>query len=176
MTVVNRGIYRKSTKAAVFIDAANVIYSQRTLKWQIDFKRLMDYFRTNYKLHGVYFYYAYIRDDQKQQKFFSKLRDWGYKIRTKEVKVIRQSDGTFLKKGNLDVELTIDAVKQISSYSTVVLMSGDSDFHALVNYLQSKNKKVVVISSKGHVSFELLKAANKYINFNELREVVERKI
>ena len=174
MPVVNKIIYRKSTKAAVFIDAANVIYSQRTLKWQIDFKKLMGYFKSNYKLDNVYFYFAYIKDNKKQEGFFNKLRQWGYKIRTKEVKLIKQLDGTILKKGNLDVELTIDAVKDLRFYSTAVLMSGDSDFHALVQYLQKRDKKVVVISSKGHVSFELLKAADKYINFNQLREFVER--
>lgn len=174
MPTINKIIYRKSTKAAVFIDAANVIYSQRTLKWQIDFKKLMDYFRTNYQLDNTYFYFAYLKDDKKQQDFFNKLRQWGYKIRTKEVKLIRQSDGTILKKGNLDVELTIDAVKDLKFYSTAILMSGDSDFHALVKYWQYREKKVVVISSKGHVSFELLKAADKYINFNKLRGFVER--
>ncbi len=174
MPIVRKIIYRRSTKAAVFIDAANVIYSQRTLKWQIDFKKLMDYFKKNYQLDNVYFYFAYIKDDKKQQNFFAKLRQWGYKIRTKEVKLIRQHDGTVLKKGNLDVELTIDAVKDLRFYSTAILMSGDSDFYALVRYLQKRDKKVVVISSKGHVSFELLKAADKYINFNQLRELVER--
>ncbi len=88
--------------------------------------------------------------------------------------MIRQTDGTILKKGNLDVELTIDAVKDLGFYSTAILMSGDSDFHALVRYLQNKAKKVVVISSKGHVARELLNSADKYINFNSLREVVER--
>ncbi|MBI3486226.1 NYN domain-containing protein [Candidatus Daviesbacteria bacterium] len=174
MSTVKKIIYRQSTKAVVFIDAANVIYSQKSLKWQIDFKKLMNYFKNNYQLDNVHFYFAYIKDDKKQQGFFDKLRQWGYKIRTKEVKLIRQTDGTISKKGNLDVELTIDAVKSIKFYSTAILMSGDSDFHALIRYLQSKNKKVVVISSKGHVSYELLKAANKYINFNNLREFVER--
>ncbi|OGH15651.1 MAG: hypothetical protein A3C22_00045 [Candidatus Levybacteria bacterium RIFCSPHIGHO2_02_FULL_37_10] len=174
MPIIKRIIYRQSTKAAVFIDAANVIYSQRTLKWQIDFKKLMDYFKNNYQLDHVYFYFGYLKDDKKQQGFFRKLRRWGYRIRTKEVKLIRQADGSILKKGNLDVELTIDAVKDLKFYSTAILMSGDSDFHALVRYLQNKNKKVVVISSKGHVSYELLKAADKYINFNTLRELVER--
>ena len=134
----------------------------------------MDYFKKNYQLDNVYFYFAYLKDNKKQQSFFNKLRQWGYKIRTKEVKLIRQSDGTILKKGNLDVELTIDAVRDLKFYSTAILMSGDSDFHALIKFLQGKNKKVVVISSKGHVSFELLKAADKYINFNSLREFVER--
>lgn len=134
----------------------------------------MDYFKNNYQLDNVYFYFAYLKDDKKQQGFFEKLRQWGYKIRTKEVKLIKQTDGTILKKGNLDVELTIDAVKDLKFYSTAILMSGDSDFHALIRYLQGKNKKVVVISSKGHVAYELLKAANKYINFNKLREFVER--
>ncbi len=174
MPTINKIIYRQSTKAVVFIDAANVIYSQRTLKWQIDFKKLMDYFKNNYQLGNVYFYFAYIKDDKNQQGFFNKLRQWGYRIKTKEVKLIRQKDRTVMKKGNLDVELTIDAVKDLKYYSTAILMSGDSDFHALVKFLQNKNKKVVVISSKGHVSFELLKAANKYINFNSLRGLVER--
>lgn len=174
MPIINRIIYRKSTRAAVFIDAANVIYSQRTLKWQIDFKKLMDYFKDNYQLDNVYFYFAYLKDDKKQQDFFKRLKQWGYKIRTKEVKLIRQTDGTTQKKGNLDVELTIDAVKDLKFYSTAILMSGDSDFHALVKYWQYSGKKVVVISSKGHVSFELLKAADKYINFNSLRGIVER--
>ena len=174
MPVINRIIYRKSTKAAVFIDAANVIYSQRTLKWQIDFKKLINYFKKNYQLDNVYFYFAYLKDNKKQYGFFKKLKQWGYKIRTKEVKLIRQNDGTFLKKGNLDVELTIDAIKSLKFYSTAILMSGDSDFHALVKYWQFKSKRVVIISSKGHVSFELLKATDKYINFNKLRDFVER--
>ena len=176
MPTVKRIIYRQSTKAIVFIDAANVIYSQRTLGWQIDFKKLMDYFKKNYQLDNVYFYYAYIKNDAKQQGFFDKLKQWDYKIKTKEVKLIRQKDGTVMKKGNLDVELTIDAVKEIKYYSTAILMSGDSDFHALIKYLQGKNKKVVVISSKGHVAKELLNSADKYINFNSLRDLVERVI
>lgn len=174
MPVANKIIYRKSSKAVVFIDAANVIYSQRTLKWQIDFRKLMNYFKTNYRLDNVYFYFAYLKDDNKQQSFFNKLKQWGYKIRTKEVKLIRQSDGTILKKGNLDVELTIDAVKDLKFYSTAILMSGDSDFHALVKYWHYKEIKVVVISSKGHVAKELLNSADKYINFNSLRVIVER--
>lgn len=174
MPTVKEVIYRPLTKAIVFIDAANVIYSQRTLKWQIDFKKLMDYFKSNYKLDKVYFYFAYIKNDKDQQKFFNRLKQWGYRIKTKKVKLIRQKDGTILKKGNLDVELTIDAVSDLDHYSTAILMSGDSDFHALVRFLQSRHKKVEVISSKGHVSIELLRAADKYVNFNKLRDLVER--
>lgn len=175
MPVIRKILYRKNTKASVFIDAANVIYSQQTLNWQIDYKKLMDYFKINYKLSNVFFYFGNIKENKNQQKFFNKLKQWGYKIRTKEVKIIRQKDGSLLKKGNLDVELTIDAVNTLQSYSTLILMSGDSDFHALIKFVQQRNKKVVVISSKGHVSKELLVASDKYINFNILREFVERK-
>src|SRR5581483_2706921 len=92
----------KHPRATVFIDAANVIYSQYTLKWKLDFEKLMAFFKLNYKLDNVYFYYAYLKNDDKQQKFFNKLRGWGYKIKTKEVKIIHQKDGTLMKKGNLD--------------------------------------------------------------------------
>lgn len=174
MSIVRKILYRQQTKVAVFIDAANVIYSQRTLGWQIDFKKLYSYFDKNYKLDSVYFYFAYVKENSKQRGFFDKLRSWGYRIRTKEVKIIRQKDGTFIKKGNLDVELTIDAIRILQNYSTAVLMSGDSDFNSLIKYLQYRKKKVIVISSKGHVAKELLNSADKYINFNSLREIVER--
>lgn len=172
MPVLNKLI--KTSRVAIFIDVANVIYSQRTLKWQVDFKKLMDYFHNNYQLNGVFFYFCYIKEDKKQQGFFEKLKKWGYRIRTKEVKIIRQKDGTLLKKGNLDVELTIDAIKSLNQYTTAVLLSGDSDFEPLIKYLQGKKKRVVVISSKGHVSKELLQAADEYVNFNKLRDFVER--
>lgn len=174
-----RKIIKKNTKSltrvAVFIDAANLIYSQKTLGWKIDLHKFMKFFRAKYNVQRANYYYAYIKSDKKQQSFFKKLEMFGYRIKTKEVKVIRQKDGTSFKKGNLDVDLTIDAVKSLDSYSKAIIVSGDSDFASLIKYLQYRKKKVIVISSKGHVARELLMCADKYINLNSLRQEIERK-
>lgn len=178
MRPIRRMVKKQSaylTRVAVFIDAANLIYSQKTLGWKIDLERFMKFFRAKYQVQRANYYYAYIKNDNAQQKFFKKLEGFGYRIKTKEVKVIRQKDGTSFRKGNLDVDLTIDAVKSLDSYSKAIIVSGDSDFVSLVKYLKYRNKKVIIISAKGHVARELLKCSDKYINLNTLREEIERK-
>ena len=75
-------------------------------------------------------------------------------------------------KGNLDVELTIDVLKNIPQFDTLVLMSGDSDFAALLDTVKEARKRVIVmVSTKGHVSRELLERA-KYVNLKKLRDEI----
>lgn len=160
-------------KVAVFIDAANIIYSQRTLKWHISFKKLAKYLKSSCNLIVLNFYYASREENQKQKIFFSILKDSGYKIITKQVKLIKQEDGTILVKGNLDVELALDAFEQAEFYDSIILLSGDSDFETLLKRLRSKNKTVLVISARKHIARELINISNKYIPLNQLRSEIE---
>jgi uncharacterized LabA/DUF88 family protein len=104
--------YARGT-ACIFIDASNIYYSFKQLGWKIDFVKLKDYFKYNVQqLVGIYYYSAYDPDYPKQSKFLDFLEMIGYTVRKKKVKFIKDSnleDGGF-HKGNLDVELTIDAV------------------------------------------------------------------
>src|SRR5205085_1328535 len=94
----------------VFIDAANILYSQQTLGWKVDFKKLKEYFERETDLKGIHFYTGNVGSNDKQQKFLQKLTGYGYKVTAKEVKRIKVSRNTFEWKGNLDVELTIDVI------------------------------------------------------------------
>lgn len=55
-----------------------------------------------------------------------------------------------------------------------VLLSGDGDFESLIKFLKSYNKYCLVISTKGHVSIELIRQA-KFIDFKKLRNEIELK-
>lgn len=92
----------------------------------------------------------------------------GYVVKAKEVKRIRLEDNTFEWKGNLDVELTIDVLGNINNFDTLILMSGDSDFAALLDTVKAQMKRVIV---KGHISKELLDRA-KYINLKKLKDQI----
>lgn len=118
----------------VFIDAANILYSQQTLRWRVDYKKLKEYFE-------------------------------------KEVKRIKVSKSSYEWKGNLDVELTIDAFGNMDNFDTLILMSGDSDFASLLDAVKTRYKRVLVMSTKGHVAKELLDRA-KYINLKKLKEQI----
>src|SRR3989338_2003692 len=97
-------------RAMVFIDAANMLYSQRTLQWRIDYKKLSDYFKKECLLQNIYLYTGHVGDNQKQSAFLQKQTGFGYHVKAKEVKRIKISKDTYAWKGNLDVELTIDVI------------------------------------------------------------------
>jgi len=153
----------------VFIDAANILYSQQDLHWRVDYKKLKEYFEKECDLKGIYFYTGRLGENSKQSSFLEKLSKLGYIVKAKEVKRIKVSRDTYEWKGNLDVELTIDVIANLNNFDTLILMSGDSDFAALLDTAKNQKKRVLVMSTKGHVSKELLERA-KYINIKKLKD------
>ena len=78
------------------------------------------------------------------------------------------------RKANFDVEIALDAREFVNSYDTLVLFSGDSDFDYLVKMLRERGKRVIVVSSRHHISKELIKSCNKYIDLKKLKLHIER--
>ncbi len=115
-------------------------------------------------------------DDEKQDNFFTVLKKTGYKLITKPLKIISQLniEKGDLRKANFDVEIAIDALDLLSKYDTLILISGDSDFDSLVKRLKKAGKRVIVVSSRYHISKELIDSCNKYIDIKKLRKYIER--
>lgn len=162
-------------RTVVFIDAANLESSVKHLGWWIDYEKLFSYFKDNTELAGIR-HYCVRHDDERQDKFFTVLKRTGYKLITKPLKVITEADKFKgdLRKANFDVEIALDAYLLSDSFDTLVLFSGDSDFDYLVRRLREKNKKVIVISTKYHISKELIASCNKYVDLKKLRPYIER--
>lgn len=158
----------------VFIDAANILYSQQTLGWRVDYQKLKKYFERECDLKGIFFYTGNVGENHKQGLFLEKLKSFGYQVTAKEVKRIQVGRNTYEWKGNLDVELTIDVIKNLSNFDTLVLMSGDSDFAPLLDTVRASHKRVIVMSTKGHISRELLERA-KYLNLTKLENQIAYK-
>ena len=155
----------------VFIDAANILYSQQTLRWRVDYKKLKEYFERECSLRAIYFYTGRVGENYKQNSFLKKLESIGYVVKAKEVKRIKVSKSAYEWKGNLDVELTIDVLGNINNFDTLILMSGDSDFAPLLDAVKAQHKRTLVMFTKGHVSKELLDRA-KYVNLRKLRDFI----
>lgn len=157
----------------MFIDAANILYSQRSLGWRVDYKRLKEYLESECDLGGIFFYTGNVGDNQKQSAFLGKLERLGYFVKAKEVKRIKLKHDTYEWKGNLDVELTIGVLNTIEEFDTMILMSGDSDFAPLIDAVKNRGKWVLIVSTKGHVAKELLDRA-KYINLKRIKDRISR--
>jgi len=172
MTAIN---WEKLKRTMLFIDASNIYYSQRTLGWQIDYQKVINFFSTKANLKAAHFYSGTVTHLAPQQKFLQKMRQFGYIVKTKEVKWIKTNQKKIIGKGSLDIELALDLTHKTRQYDTALLFSGDSDFAPAVAFIQSKQKQVIAFSSRGHISRELARQANRYIPFESLKQFIQRK-
>ena len=161
-------------RAAVYIDGANLFFTQRHLGWQIDFSRLMAFFMSGYaSVQANYYVPASEPISEENAAFTRVLTAHGYRITSKPVKkIVNKETGVMVMKGNLDVELVVDALSAADQYDTFILFSGDSDFLPLLRALKEKGKEVLVYSTQGLSARELL--AEPGIAYHDLALLKER--
>ena len=66
---------------------------------------------------------------------------------TKATKEFVDQTGRRKIKGNMDIELAVDAMEMAATIDHMVLFSGDGDFRSLVEAVQRKGVRVTVIST-----------------------------
>ncbi|MFH1030547.1 MAG: NYN domain-containing protein [bacterium] len=159
-------------KVYIFIDAENIFYSQRTLGWRISYEKLMAYFKKECGDEIKCFIYTGIDETNlRQRKFLDMLDINGYIIRSKVAKKIRISKNNFKWKNNLDLELAFEMVDTIKNYDTAILMSGDSDFYVPIDRIKQQRKRIIVMSTRGSISMELLERA-KFIDLRKIKKEI----
>jgi uncharacterized LabA/DUF88 family protein len=171
-----------SNSVYVFIDASNLWEAQKAKGRFFDYTKLCDFlkqkhFATTIK---IFYYSAYPAEGTRsyaldgKHKFFTFLKKGlDFTVRKKELKriaIITEAGEVIEEKGNMDVEMTIDAIHYAQQYDTAVFFSGDSDFLALVTYLRRGGKKVFVYSSRNNISEELRTSADGYIDVLRIGE------
>lgn len=166
----------------VFIDAANVWDVMKSKTKLVDYKNFENYFSKSFKASKVKFFYydAYPKTGTRdysldgKHKFFTYLKKGlGFEVIKKELKrifIVREDGESVIEKGNMDVEMTIDAIHNIKEYDIAILLTGDSDFLALVNYLKNVNKKVYIFSSENNISRELRTGGSGYFDMRDISE------
>ena len=169
-----------SEKIAVFIDGANLYATSRGLGADIDYKRLLKEFQNRGNLLRAFYYTALIEDQE-----YSSIRpllDWldynGYTVVTKPVKEFTDSTGRRKVKGNMDIELAVDAMELANHVDHIVLFSGDGDFSPLVKAIQRKGVRVTVVSTISTqppmVADELRRQADTFLDLTELMPRIGR--
>ncbi len=162
-------------KVAVFIDAANLELSAKDRGWKVDYRKLYKWLKDADKLKYLGFFTVRF-DNKSHDAFLTLLKKTGYKLVTKPLKIIKnKSKIGHTRKANFDVEIAVETMKQINSFDTLILFSGDSDFDCLLKELKRENKKIIIVSTKYHISRELIKRADNYIDLRKIRKLIERK-
>jgi uncharacterized LabA/DUF88 family protein len=170
----------QTERVALFIDGANLYATAKALGFDIDYKRLLGVFRQKGQLVRALYYTALAEDQE-----YSSIRpliDWldynGYTMVTKPTKEFTDATGRRKIKGNMDIELAVDAMRLADSLDHIVLFSGDGDFRSLVAALQQKGKRVSVISTlqtqPPMVADELRRQADQFIDIADLENLIGR--
>ncbi len=173
-------MFDQREKVALFIDGANLYATSKTLGFDIDYKKMLNYFQNKTYLLRAYYYTALIEDQE-----YSSIRpliDWldynGYRVVTKPTKEFTDSSGRRKVKGNIDVELAMDAIELATSVDHMVLFSGDGDFRALVEALQRRGRKVSVVSTVSSqppmIADDLRRQADAFIDLVSLKSEIGR--
>jgi uncharacterized LabA/DUF88 family protein len=97
---------------------------------------------------------------------------------TKPAKEYTDAQGRRKVKGNMDIELTVDALEIAPHVDHIVLFSGDGDFRPLIEALQRKGVRVSVVSTirsqPPMISDDLRRQADNFIELDELKDVIGR--
>src|ERR1700730_8145753 len=169
-----------SNKIALFIDGANLYATAKTLGFDIDYRRLLKEFETR-GTHLRAFYYTAVIEDQE----FTSIRpliDWldynGYTVVTKATKEFIDASGRRKVKGNMDIELAVDAMELAQHIDQMVLFSRDGDFRSLVEAMQRRGVRVTVVSTISSqppmIADELRRQADVFTDLLELKSKVGR--
>ncbi|MGO1075996.1 LabA-like NYN domain-containing protein [Inquilinus sp. CA228] len=173
-------IFYKEERLAIFIDGANLYGAARSLGFDIDYRRLLDLFAKKGRLIRAFYYTTLIEDQE-----YSPIRpliDWldynGYTMVTKPLREYTDSQGRRRVKGNVDIDLAIDALEMADRADHILLFSGDGDFKRLVEAIQRKGVRVTVVStiksSPPMVSDELRRQADNFVELMELSPHIQR--
>ena len=173
-------MFYKDERLALFIDGSNLYAAAKALGFDIDYKLLRMEFMRRGKLLRAFYYTALLENDD-----YSPIRplvDWlhynGFTMRTKPAKEYTDSQGRRKVKGNMDIELTVDAMELAPRLDHIVLFSGDGDFRPLVESLQRQGVRVSVVSTirsqPPMIADELRRQADVFVDLQDLAPLIQR--
>ncbi len=167
-------------RLALFIDGANLYAAARNLGFDIDYRRLRDWFRGKSRLVRAYYYTVLIEDQE-----YSPIRplvDWldynGYSLVTKPAREYTDHAGRRRIRSSIDVELTVDMIEMADRLDHAVLFSGDGSYRRAIEAVQAKGTRVTVVgtvrTNPPMAADELRRQADNFVDLVQLRGDIER--
>jgi uncharacterized LabA/DUF88 family protein len=142
-----------------FIDSQNLNLGIQSQGWKLDFAKFRLYLKNKY---GVSKAYLFIGQVVGNEFLYDALQDMGYHLILKPTTQY-VANGKVTVKGNVDAELVLYAAAKIyNNYDKAIIVTGDGDFHCLVEYLLENSKLAYVLVPNKRFS-KLLRRFDEYI-------------
>ncbi len=156
-------IKHKNQRIGVFIDVQNMYYSARNLHdAKVNFGAVVEAAVSGRNLIRSIAYVVKTKTGE-EKPFFEALLSSGIEIKEK---VLMEYFGG-AKKADWDVGIAVDAIRIGTLLDVVVLVSGDGDFHPLVEYLKNQGRQVEVIAFRETASTKLVEIADSFTDLSQ---------
>ncbi|MBI3365999.1 MAG: NYN domain-containing protein [Ignavibacteriae bacterium] len=142
-----------------FIDSQNLNLAIRELGWSLDWHRFRVYLEEKYSVTKAYLFLGFL---EQHRDLYKSLQEKGYILIFKPT--LTYKDGK--TKGNCDAELVLQAMIDFESYDKAIIVTGDGDFHCLIDYLMKQGKLAkLLIPNQRSYSALLKRFRSEYLGF-----------
>ena len=167
-------------RAALFLDGSNLFSAARALDLDIDYQKLRQYFERQVNVIRA-LYYTPLPENQDYSPV-RPLVDWldynGYTVVTKPIKAFADAQGRTKLKGNMEVDLAVDAMQMLPQLDHLILFSGDGNFRRLAEAAQWSCCRVTVVSTLKSepplIADELRRQADQFIDLADMSRDIRR--
>jgi len=155
----------------VFIDSQNLNLGTQKMGWKMDWRKFRLFLREKYNVTKAFMFIGYVPEFE---QMYQQLHEAGYLIVLKPTsdlsKVNNDENGEARDKpedkkpikGNIDADLVLWAMKEFPNYDKAIIVSGDGDFHGLLEYLKQQDKLLHIMTPNWQYS-QLLKEFDQHI-------------
>ncbi len=150
-------------RVGILIDVQNLYHSAKNLyNARVNFREILKLAISDRNLIRVFAYVVKTKTGE-EKPFFNALIKLGIETRVRELQEFYGG----MKKADWDVGIVVDAIRMAPSVDAIVIVSGDGDFIALVEYLKNQGKRVEVIAFGKSASLKLKESADEFIDLGE---------
>lgn len=187
-------MFYRSNRIAIAVDGPNTHSAVRNLGFDIDFKKMIEFFKVRGTIVRMSYYTSIIEnnsvqnndEDEDEDSNYNPMRpiiDWlsynGWNVVTKNIREFTDSQGRRKVKGNTNIELAVDALELASNgVQQMIIFTGDGDFVPLVEALKRKGVRVTIVSTiktrPMMIADALRRAADDFLDLEEMVESISR--
>ncbi len=148
-----------------FIDGQNLYLGTGSEEpaWKVDLIKFREYLFRKYHVQKAYYFLGFV--DEKYQNLYEEIQNAGF------ILIFRQHNSAMLgkKKGNVDSDIIFSIMKKMYKkelFDKIVLVSGDGDYKALVDFLiEEKRLEKVLFPNKKFASSLYKKITRVYYDY-----------